>query len=123
MRYEVKETRQFRKDRRNCIRRGLPQEELDAVVLTLAAGEELEPVVAECTDEVSMQQGVSGTLTTASRALKAREQFEQTLRNPNALGRVNQRECCQYAYQQQAYGYSFHQTSRGDYICENMATP
>lgn len=43
MRYEVKETRQFRKDRRNCIRRGLPQEELDAVVLTLAAGEELEP--------------------------------------------------------------------------------
>jgi mRNA interferase YafQ len=43
VRYAVKETKRFRRDRRRCIRRGLPQEELDAVVLTLAAGEELEP--------------------------------------------------------------------------------
>ena len=43
MKYTVHETKQFRKDRRRCIRQGLPQEELDAVVLTLAAGEALPP--------------------------------------------------------------------------------
>ena len=43
MKYTVKETSRFRKDRRACIRRGLPQEELDAVVLALAEGEELDP--------------------------------------------------------------------------------
>ena len=43
MKYTVRETAQFRRDRRLCVRQGLAQEELDAVVLALAAGEELAP--------------------------------------------------------------------------------
>ena len=43
MKYGIVETSQFRRDRRRAVRRGLPQEELDAVVLALAAGEALPP--------------------------------------------------------------------------------
>lgn len=69
---------------------------------------EQEPVEAQSAQYIAMHQRMSGTLKATPWALKPCEQLHRTLRNPDALGGVDQRKHYQHADKQQAYGYFLH---------------
>ena len=71
-------------------------------------GIEQKPIEAQRPQHIAMQQRMGGTLKATPRALKPREQLHRTLRNPDALGGINQRKHYQHADEQQAYGYFLH---------------
>ena len=69
---------------------------------------EQKPVEAQRAQHIAMHQRMSSTLKTTPWALKPCEQLHRTLRNPDALSGVDQREHCQNNYEQQAYGDFLH---------------